>query len=132
MINKKYKILNKKGTALLMTILMLNSIMLIALAAAQIIIGGVKNNGTQSKSTKAYFAAEAGSERMLYEYRQGTNNCGASLPTSTCAFSKTLPNGGSYQVNWVKGFNTPGSTLIFISMGTYGGLKRSDELDFSY
>jgi hypothetical protein len=132
MLNKKYKILNKNGTALLMTILILNSIILIALAASQIIISGVKNNGTQARSTKSYFAAEAGAERMLYEYRQGINNCGVSLPTSTCAFSKTLPSGSSYQVNWIRGFNTPGSTLVFVSVGTYGGLKRSDELDFSY
>jgi len=125
------------GTALLMTVLILNSILLISLATAQLIITGVKNSGTQSRSTEAYFSAESGSERMLYEYRKGTNNCGVSGPTSTCVFSKslTLPSGGasSYSVGWVRGSaTTTGSTLVFISIGTYAGLGRSDELDFGY
>jgi hypothetical protein len=123
----------KNGTALLMTILILNSIILISLAAAKVIVSGVKNSGVQSRSTKAYFAAEAGAERMLYEYRKGVNFCGQNgHATSTCAFSAVLSGGGSYQVNWTRGTNDLGSTLVFISMGSYAGLRRSDELDFSY
>jgi len=63
------------GTALLMTILILNSIILISLAAAKLIFSGVTESNTQARSTKAYFAAEAGAERILYEYRQ-THKCG--------------------------------------------------------
>lgn len=134
--NGKHRILdifNKAGTALLMTVLILNSIILISLAAAKLIIGGVKDSGIQSRSTKALFAAEAGAERMLYEYRHGSNNCGvAGYATTSCAFSKSLPGGGSYTVNWQRGDNNPGDILVFVSIGTYSGVERSDELDFNY
>jgi hypothetical protein len=137
--NTKYQIRNTvhDGTALLMTVLILNSILLISLATAQLIVNGVKNSGTQSRSTEAYFSAESGSERVLYEYRKGVNNCGVQgYATTTCVFSKslTLPNGGttSYTVSWLKGDNNAGDTLVFISIGTYAGLGRSDELDFGY
>jgi hypothetical protein len=137
--NTKYEIRNTvhDGTALLMTVLILNSILLISLATAQLIINGVKNSGTQSRSTQAYFAAETGSERMLFEYRKGMNNCGIfGYATTTCVYSGalTLPSGGNstYSVRWVKGDNNPGDTLVFISIGTFAGLGRSDELDFGY
>jgi hypothetical protein len=123
----------ERGTALLMTILILNSIILVALSASKLIVSGVKESGTQSKSTKAYFAAEAGAERMLYEYRKGTNTCGnSSFATSTCVFAKNLTGGGSYNVYWKKGSNDIGSTLVFYSAGTYLDLRRSVEIDFYY
>ncbi|MDD4902590.1 MAG: hypothetical protein PHE24_05665 [Patescibacteria group bacterium] len=126
----------KAGTALLMTILILNSILLISLAAAKLIVTGVKEGGTQARSTKAYFAAEAGAERMLYEYRQGSNTCGVpGYATSTCSFVETLSDGSSYLVYWKSGDYDFGNTLVFVSVGTYpqtNGLKRSVELDFDY
>jgi hypothetical protein len=126
-------LLKKSGTALLMTILILNSIILVALSAAKIIVSGVRESGTQSKSTKAYFAAEAGAERMLYEYRKGINTCGVTgNATSTCVFNKALTGGGSYNVYWKSGNNDPGGALVFYSAGTYADLRRSVEIDFNY
>jgi|WetSurMetagenome_2_1015567.scaffolds.fasta_scaffold123453_3 hypothetical protein len=132
--NKKaISCLNEKGTALLMTVLILNSIILVSLAAADIVVSGVKESGTQSKSTQAYFAAEAGAERILYEYRKGTNNCGINgYATSTCVFTGALAGGGSYNVYWKSGDNDFGDTLVFYSLGTFPNLHRSVELSFSY
>jgi hypothetical protein len=131
-LNTKYQILNtfKAGTALLMTVLILNSIILISLAAAKLITSGIKDSGTQSKSTKAYFAAEAGAERELYEYRK-TYVC-SSPAFSNCHFTKTLPGGSSYDVNYDSGSEDHGDTLIFVSVGNFSGLKRTDQLDFNY
>jgi hypothetical protein len=126
-------VFRKSGTALLMTILILNSILLISLAAAKLIISGVKESGTQSLSTKAYFAAEAGAERILYEYRHGTNKCGKfGFATTTCSFAANLPGGSSYSAYWKSGDYLRGDTLVFVSVGNYAGLKRSVELDFAY
>jgi hypothetical protein len=125
------KYLNKDGTALLMTIMILNSIILISLAAANIIVSGVKMSGTQSQSTKAYFAAEAGAEQLLWQYRKSGGVCQIGAESS-CNFSKNLSNGSSYQTKYVSGSVNPGITLIFISKGTFTGLSRSVELDFKF
>ncbi len=136
--NTKYEIRNtvgQAGTALLMTVLILNSIILIALAAAKLISSGVAEGGSQSRSTKAYFAAEAGAERILYEYRQ-THVCVKPFSAlGDCHFTKNLPDGSSYDVDWKSGDDEFGDTLIFVSQGSFpqsNGLKRSVELDFNY
>jgi hypothetical protein len=131
--NTKYQILNTKnaGTALLMTILILNAILLITMASAKLIISSVKESGVQVKSTKAYFAAEAGAERVLYEYRKVVaGSCYTTM--STCHFTANLSGGSSYKVDWISGDNEPGSVLTFISAGSFSGLKRTDELNFYY
>jgi hypothetical protein len=133
--NSKFYILNsvllKKGTALLMTVLILNSIIIVALAAAKLIVSGVRESGTETRSIKAYAAAEAGAERTLYEYRK-TGVCLKPLFTN-CHFTRTLPAGGSsYQADWTSGDGSLGTTLTFISIGASSGLKRSVELDFRY
>ncbi len=109
-----------------MTILILNSIVLISLAAANLIVSGVKMSGTQARSTKAYFAAEAGAEQLLWEYRKGGVACSFGNE-SACDFSKTLSDGSSYRVNYVAM-----STTTFVSIGSYSGLRRSVELNFHY
>ena len=77
MFNKIYKfkyythIKNQSGaTVLLMLILMLGSILTITLSASDIIRSGLKLSNIQYNSTKAYFAAEAGAERILFELRK--------------------------------------------------------------
>jgi hypothetical protein len=121
----------KKGTALLMTILILNSIILISLAAANVISSGVKMSGIEAKSAKAYFAAEAGAEQVLWQYRKSGGVCQVGTE-SLCNFSKNLADGSSYREKYVSGNTSPGSKLIFISKGTFSGLSRSVELDFNF
>ncbi|HTW97000.1 MAG TPA: hypothetical protein VMD74_05080 [Candidatus Methylomirabilis sp.] len=121
---KNYQSQNS-GTALLMTVLILNSIIVIALAAASIIFSGVTMSGTQTKSTKAYFAAEAGAERLLYEYRWANGMGCADTSEANCHFSGFLASGGTYQVDYVTGSN-----ITFISVGNFAGLKRMVQLDF--
>ena len=66
------KIINNQSgvTALLMLVLMLASILTVTLSASEIIRNGLKMGNLQYNSTKAYFAAEAGAERILYELRK--------------------------------------------------------------
>jgi hypothetical protein len=128
--NSKFKILyslfQRKGTALLMTILILNSIVLISLAAAKLVVSGVKMSGIQAKSTKAYFAAEAGAEQLLWSYRKAGGACGVGTENS-CHFSKNLLNASSYQVDYINP-----TVTTFVSVGSFSGLKRSVELNFNY
>lgn len=58
------------GTAILMTVLILAGVLLTALAASDVVKNGLIMGRDRVYSTKAFFAAEAGAERVLYEVRQ--------------------------------------------------------------
>lgn len=116
---------NKKGTALLMTILILNSILLAALAASRLVISGVKMSGTQERSTKAFYAAESGIEEAVWKFRHGY-----SFPATTTPdiFVDTLGNGSSYAVDYVSLPNI----VIFNCDGSFANTKRSVEVAFDF
>ncbi len=118
---------NKKGTALLMTILILNSVLIVALAASRIVIVGVKMSGTQERSTKAYFAAEAGGERALWEWRKN----GYTFPSATTSedvFVDTLGNNSSYDVDYASSSNV----ATFTCNGSFSTLKRTIEIELDF
>lgn len=65
------------GTVLLMTTLIIASILVVTLVAGEIVRMGLVMSRTQVHSTKAYYAAEAGAERILWEIRK--NNIFSSI-----------------------------------------------------
>lgn len=68
---------NKKGgTAIIMTVLILGAVLVITLLVSDIINNGILMNQTQIHSTQAYFAAEAGAEKVLYDERIRDINLG--------------------------------------------------------
>ena len=77
---------NKTGSAmLLMTFFVLASILTISLSLSAIVVNGLKMGVTQVHSTKAFFAAEAGAERILWETRKENNNDpGKGIPLHFC------------------------------------------------
>lgn len=126
--NRRWKeTISSRGTALLMTILILNTIVVISLAAAKLVTSGVKMSGTQSKSTRAFFVAESGAERVLWEWRKNGwvippgNNGAANL------FSGSLPNTGTYQVD-----KATSTTVIFQSQGSFNDLQRTVEIELVF
>ena len=58
------------GTLLILTIIMLTAVLTIVMAVADIVRNGLIIDRTQLESTKAFFAAEAGAERILYDARK--------------------------------------------------------------
>ncbi len=125
--------INKRGTALLMTVMVLASILIITLGASNIILPGIVMGRTQGYSTKAYFAAEAGAEESLWTIRKATiSGCppaGECLDFSTdscgnChSLTYTLANGSSYYVQYASSTYTS-----LISKGDYLGTRRTIEL----
>ena len=90
---------NQGSIMLLMTFLVLASILMISLSLSAIVVNGLKMGTTQVHSTKAFFAAEAGAERILWEIR-GENDinpgegefghfCGAVHPAYFCFSNNT-------------------------------------------
>ncbi len=108
----------------MMTLLVLSSILIVTLAAAQIISSGIVMSRTQERSTKAFFAAEAGAERSLWEVRK---NYFALPPTDQSAiFTGSLSNSTTYSVDYA----TSSPNVTFYSAGLYLGTKRTIQLDF--
>ncbi len=127
---------DNRGTVLLMTMLILISMLTVVLGAANLVMSGIKMSGAQERSTMAYFAAEAGAERILWEIRQNdfdVNGCNIGDyvdfgPPAICDSSKhnyPLSNNALYSV--VYSLDSP---VTFTSTGVFSGLKRS--VDISY
>ena len=135
---------DNRGTVLFMTLLILTSMLTVVLGAANLVMSGIKMSGAQERSTVAYFAAEAGAERILWEIRQnGFDLTGCNIndyidfsvtPTvcvdsSTCGVSSiceySLSNNALYSV--VYSLDSP---VTFTSTGVFSGLRRS--VDISY
>lgn len=62
------------GTLLILTIIILTAVLTVVMAVADIVRNGLIIDRTQLESTKAFFAAEAGAERILWELRHNTLN----------------------------------------------------------
>lgn len=142
---------NKKGaTAILMTMLILAGILFIGLTASQLVNNGLILGKTQVNSTKAYFAAEAGAERILWGVRSfpsefeidecETEKCFSYGMGGEFANCKTecdqdaypeilqiLSNDSDYKIEYI--FNDP--LVIFKSLGSFTDVSRAIEAKFS-
>ena len=61
---------NRGGTVILLVVIILSSILLVTLTTSEIMRIGIRLGIMQVESTKAFFAAEAGIERLLYDIRR--------------------------------------------------------------
>jgi len=116
----------KEGSALMLTLFILSAVMLIVMGGAATITAGLKSGRHQAHSTRAYFAAEAGAERLLYEIRKnGTfvdvNDAG----TENVFGTTTLSNGAEYIVNY-----DSFPPFVFTSIGGFLETQRSVEVRF--
>lgn len=110
----------------MLTMFILSAMMLIVFGGAAVVVSGLKMGGVQSQSTRAYFAAEAGAERLLYDFRKaGAFNDLSQLGQSNIFGTTTLPAGAAYIVSYDH-FNP----IIFTSIGIYEQTRRSVELNF--
>jgi len=116
--NKKIK--NQKGVILLLTLLVLSGILVVTLGAADIVMSGLKMNRLTGYSSIAFFAAEAGLERALWEARYNHYSY-PNLDASNVFSSSDIGNSSSYQINYAS--STP--FVTFTSIGGYRGVKRS-------
>lgn len=117
---RRPRIKNQRGVILLLTLFILSGIIIVTLAAADLVLAGLKMNRLTGYSSLAFFAAEAGLERSLWEARK--NNYVLPNDDTTDVFSLVdLGNGSAYQVDYAS--STPNVT--FKSIGSYRGAKRS-------
>jgi hypothetical protein len=129
---------NLKGNALLMTLFILTGVLVVSLGAANLVMSGIKMHRTQISSAKAYFAAESGIERILFEIRMNGMDISAcdsvinryvDFAAQTCVGSEniySLSNGSEYSVVFVS--NSP---ITFRSSGSFLGTERTVEVNFT-
>ena len=131
---------DNNGIALMMALLILTSILVVSLGAADLVISGLKASGTQERSTISYFAAEAGLEKILWEIRQNEFSLGDcsteinkyvdfSPSPAECdgndTHTESLSNNSSY-----KAVFTSDSPITFMSAGEYEGIRRVVEISY--
>ncbi|KKS35042.1 MAG: hypothetical protein UU95_C0005G0005 [Parcubacteria group bacterium GW2011_GWC2_42_12] len=118
---------DQKGVILILTLLILSSILVVTLAAADLVLAGLRMNRLTGYSSIAFFAAEAGLERALWEARKNNLDLsgGNSNDILQCSVpgSCVLANGSSYIVSYT---SFP-PNVIFKSIGSFSGVKRSVE-----
>jgi len=142
-ITKKTELkINSQGTALLMVMFVFASGLVIAFGAANLVLSGIIMSRNQAESTKAFFAAEAGVERALWEARKddldytGCPDSGECLDFDTtplvCGFcddtSEILSNDSTYNV----GYASTSPVIFFTSAGKYGTTRRSVKIWYSF
>jgi hypothetical protein len=130
------------STALYLVLVMMSSFFLITLTAADIVRNGIKMSGSQLDSTKAYYAAEAGAERIIWEMRENnfdTTSCnsgdkidfsaGACDSVNCCSLaglSYSLSNNATYTIQY--DFSAPDTILM--CAGGFGDVERKIQLKY--
>ncbi len=131
-----------------MTLIILSGVLIVSLGASDLVTSGTKQGRTQAYSTKAYFAAEAGAERVLWEIRKNNfvflnasnqecqtndyinfDNDNTPPNTAYCGGEQinTLLNGATYSVV----FKSAGaSATTTAAIGGYHDANRSVEITY--
>jgi hypothetical protein len=124
----KFKKCSKSGSAMILTMFILAGMLIVAMSGSYVILAGIKAGGTQAQSTKAYFAAEAGLEDILYQVRK------ENLPHTKEDISQDTPiisaNLESQGVSYKEYFTGAEPTRVFVSVGEFQNAKRSVEANF--
>lgn len=131
-----------------MTLIILSSVLIVSLGAADLATSGIKQGRTQSYSIKAYFAAEAGAERILWEIRKNNfiftrsdnticqvndyinfDNINTPPDPATCGSEQdnALLNGAMYSVIFKSGGLSATTTA---AVGSYHDANRSVEITY--
>jgi glucose-6-phosphate isomerase len=128
---KKIKQKKASGSALLLSLLLITSIIVIAMGGSSLALSGIRMAGVQSQSVKAYFAAEAGAEELLYKVRKSKEIDLSSVSNTVVISNKNLDSDSSFFVILHKKASDPDSDEnVFISIGTFLNTRRSVDLRF--
>ena len=126
-----------------MSILILTTILTAALGSASLMMSGIIMSGNQSRSTQAYFAADAGIEESLWWARNSS--------TSTTTLENDFPDVATGELSNSATYNVDYYNLIvpfievgednhewnrylrhFVSAGIYHDTRRTVEAQYGY
>ena len=111
---------NESGVSLIFTILFLGMVLSTGLGIANLMLKEIKISSNIGYSVPAYYAAEAGIEKILYMDRKGS---GISVGDKE---NENLSIGSEFEAE-VMQINPE---IIIKSVGTYNGVKRGVEVSY--
>lgn len=118
------KIQFEKGIALVLSVIILSLLLAAALGISTILVGQMTVLRGMEQSVQAYFAADSGIERVLYDDSQGVDII------STCPCSGNLDNGASYNVLALPpGPDCIGVSYCLQSIGSFRDSRRAIEIE---
>ncbi|MCF7820661.1 MAG: pilus assembly PilX N-terminal domain-containing protein [Candidatus Pacebacteria bacterium] len=112
----------KEGSALIMTVLLLSSMIAVVFIFTDFINASLESSKSSQDSIQSYYAAEAGIEKFLYNTLVNDTELPSELGEID---SDSFDSGASYSVRSVQL-----SPTRIKSFGSYNGFSRSVELDF--
>lgn len=128
----KNKLDKQSGAAILLALVILIAILAIAFGITGLLYGELKLSQETPKSLKAYYAAETGIERKLYDIRKNSDfsDIGNPADLSNCAYGTSgvvclESSDNCYSVNV-----TTGEPTIIKAYGCYKDTKRAVEVSY--
>lgn len=120
-------ILKKKGASLVLTLLILSAVLAIAFGVSSLILGEVKISKNVPRSLKAYYAAETGIEKSLYDARKGAGASDVGTPPSCSDGGAVCLDDADacYSIDF-----TAGDPNIIKSFGCYKETRRAVEATY--
>ncbi len=122
----KLSIKKLSGSAMILTMFILSGMLIIAMSGSYMVLLGIMSSGTQAQSTRAYFAAEAGVEHLLYEVRINSFKPNANTGISILDGTLDPLSFSNYEVFYI--YNAPDK--FYTSVGERQSTKRSVEVRF--
>jgi len=116
----KRKTQKNKGSSLLLALLVLSTVLVIAFGMSRLMLGEIKLSKNIPQSLKAYYAAETGIEKFLYDARKG----GGAVTIAKCSI--LLDNNASYGVE----IDTDKGITTIKSWGCYKDIRRAIEVSY--
>jgi len=108
--------------SIFLAVLLLSELLTIGLGISFLAISQLKMSQQTGNSVVAYYAAESGAERCLYEARKGTGQC---------PFSD-IPLDISSECTYTTDYATTTDTAIVTSIGQFKETSRKLELTWTY
>lgn len=147
---------NQNGAvAVVLTLLILSSILMITMIMNNIITNNLNMNMVQVGATKAFFASEAGAEKILWEIRKNTTNlsacgtddnicfdnsaiasnidaCANYSASALCPTSKviTFSNNSEFSLKYQHVAGPPAVTTI-TAYGTHSDTARNTQIEYN-
>lgn len=118
---------NQKGASLLLVLLILTAVLAIAFGIMNLMVGEIKISREAAKSSRAYYAAEAGIERSLYDDRQGGGASDIGNPPNCSGGGAVCLDSSDtcYSIDY-----TSGDPTVIKSYGCYKGVRRAIEVSY--
>lgn len=126
------KIIGSKGAiSVIVALSVLTIILTIGLSASYVTSNELRISGDASDSTKAYYAAEAGMERAMYEFFKGNGGAGMDPTAARCGVSWETSDDIKYCLTISPaGYAAIDEITAIQSIGEYDSVRRSVEISF--